>query len=248
MQEKFKNVRNLKLLVPLALTSLVGASLTVLKMYNKNKVTEKKWSDYFDKSRNHTKFEPVFEETAEKIENNFADTSSKLRAWDCGTGTGKIALMLAKRPNQRWNITATDKREKALDITEERANKEGISSITVKKQDLVKDSIPETYHYITGSRVLPFIEPKDHNKVVDKIVSQIEPGGCFVGHFFGPNHTWCQEKDRNLTCLTKEQIKPLFAKCDGAYHAEETYEEAPATSGEQVYWHEILVTACKNRL
>jgi hypothetical protein len=173
LRKKIENVRNLKLLAPLVLTSLVGAGLTLFKTYKENKAQEKRWSDYFDKSRNHTWVEPVFEETAKKIENSFDDNFSKLRAWDLGTGTGKIALMLGKRPNQPWDITATDKREKALEIAKERVSEEGISSITVKKQDLVKDSIPETYHYITGSRVLPFIEPKNHDKAVDKIISHL---------------------------------------------------------------------------
>ena len=43
---------------------------------------------------------------------------------------------------------------------------------------------------IHAGLALPFCRPKSFKQLWDQVLHALEPGGVFVGHFFGPQHGW----------------------------------------------------------
>lgn len=82
----------------------------------------------------------------------------QLKILDIGTGSGCIAISLAKAlPNAE--VTAIDSSEKALLIAENNAVLNGVKNITFKKVDILKEAIFEKYDVIVSNP--PYISNED---------------------------------------------------------------------------------------
>ncbi|GFH39648.1 peptide chain release factor N(5)-glutamine methyltransferase [Pseudolactococcus insecticola] len=79
-------------------------------------------------------------------ENNGRDS---LKVLDIGTGTGVIALSLAKK-QPTWQVTATDISSEALDLARENTAKNGIANLTFQVSD-VFDNLSGKYDIIISN-------------------------------------------------------------------------------------------------
>lgn len=100
-------------------------------------------------------------ETAELVELILAENpEANLSVLDIGTGSGAIALALAKnRPN--WSVTAADISQDALDLANENAKNQNLQ-IFLKKSDCFTE-ISEKYDIIVSNP--PYISREDESEV-----------------------------------------------------------------------------------
>ena len=100
-------------------------------------------------------------ETEELVELILAENpETNLSVLDIGTGSGAIALALAKnRPN--WSVTAADISQDALDLANENAKKQNLQ-IFLKKSDCFTE-ISEKYDIIVSNP--PYISREDESEV-----------------------------------------------------------------------------------
>ena len=100
-------------------------------------------------------------ETEELVELILAENpKDNLKVLDIGTGSGAIALALAKnRPD--WSVTAADISQEALDLASENAKNQNLQ-IFLKKSDCFTE-ISEKYDIIVSNP--PYISRKDESEV-----------------------------------------------------------------------------------
>ena len=100
-------------------------------------------------------------ETEELVELILAENSEEsLKVLDIGTGSGAIALALAKnRPD--WSVSAADISQDALDLASENAKKQNLQ-IFLKKSDCFTE-ISEKYDIIVSNP--PYISREDESEV-----------------------------------------------------------------------------------
>lgn len=100
-------------------------------------------------------------ETEELVELILAENpKDKLKVLDIGTGSGAIALALAKtRPN--WSVTAADISQAALEVASENARNQNLN-IFFKKSDCFAE-ISEKYDIIVSNP--PYISREDESEV-----------------------------------------------------------------------------------
>lgn len=100
-------------------------------------------------------------ETEELVELILAENpETNLSVLDIGTGSGAIALALAKN-KQDWSVTAADISQDALDVASENAKKQNLQ-IFLKKSDCFTE-ISEKYDIIVSNP--PYISREDESEV-----------------------------------------------------------------------------------
>jgi release factor glutamine methyltransferase len=105
-----------------------------------------------------------------------ADSSIK-KIVDVGTGSGCIALALAKELPER-EIHASDISDVALAIAQENAERLGLVRVQFRRDDLLKDVSPGTFDVVVSNP--PYVG-KDEPEKVQKIVRDWEPHVAVFG-------------------------------------------------------------------
>lgn len=164
---------------------------------------------------------------------------------DIGCGAGNDTCYYAV--NDRHQIIALDSNEKATSIAMDAANQHGYTNVSYVVQDIMEKPIPEC-DVASASLTVPFIHPAKFLATWNNnIVSQIRPGGYFVGHFFGLNHAWTFCPD--LTFLPEEQVRSLFDKnstqFEGLKFFKETQKPVVLANGKNAAFHTFKVVARK---
>ncbi|MFC4651416.1 peptide chain release factor N(5)-glutamine methyltransferase [Lactococcus nasutitermitis] len=119
-------------------------------------------------------------ETEELVQLILTENSmGHLRVLDIGTGSGAIAVSLAKA-HPDWEITATDISDGALELAQENAVKNGVNLDFVKSD--VLDNIDEKFDIIVSNP--PYIARADENEV-DRSVKKFEPDNALFAEHDG---------------------------------------------------------------
>ncbi len=117
---------------------------------------------------------PDTEILVEEIIERFSKSESEIKILEVGTGSGNIAVALAKNISAA-EITAVDVSEEALKIAERNAETNGIKNIIFKAVDIFDEEIMksgEKYDVIVSNP--PYI-PKDNLETSEKEVKDYEP-------------------------------------------------------------------------
>lgn len=162
---------------------------------------------------------------------------------DIGCETGKNAIPLLRAGYQ---VTLMDITPNAIRYTQERLGALGLEqgileSILGKIEEL--DPRYGPYQAVIGTYVFSFIPPNlFHDVMINNVLNRVEPGGYFVGGFFGKEHSWAS--DPKLSVVTQERLKNIFETagfevCEIDEHQEEVI---TIQNGKQVF-HVIAVIA-----
>ena len=117
---------------------------------------------------------PDTEILVEEIIERFSKSESEIKILEVGTGSGNIAVALAKNISAA-EITAVDVSKEALKIAERNAETNGIKNIIFKAVDIFDEEIMksgEKYDVIVSNP--PYI-PKDNLETSEKEVKDYEP-------------------------------------------------------------------------
>ena len=98
------------------------------------------------------------------------------------------------------------------------------------------------YDLINANYSLPFCAPDKIDAVVEKIKESLNPGGVFVGQFFGPNDDWAMLPGRNFQ--TKKKIEEYFSDLEMLSLNEDEHDGVTA-AGAKKHWHVFTVIAKK---
>lgn len=140
-----------------------------------------------------------------------------------------------------WDVLAVDNAPEA--ITRTRANCSGpyVGVLTTCQSDF--EHLPDLppARLIHAGLALPFCRPEHFKQLWQQVQQALEPGGVFVGHFFGAQHSWSTRT--HMTFHTEQAIRDL---CEGLEIAllRETQTSTQAPSG-PLNWHRFDVIASK---
>jgi release factor glutamine methyltransferase len=140
---------------------------------------------------------PETEELVELLKSEISGRKSEIRVVDVGTGSGVIALSLAKEfPEAK--VFAVDISEDALSLARENAARLGLSDrVDFEKNDLLEDST-ERFDLIVAN--LPYISMQDRHQLAREVLHDPE-----VALFGGPGG---DELLRKLIEQTPSQLEP----------------------------------------
>lgn len=160
------------------------------------------------------------------------------QAIDLGCGTGKEAQQLLQAG---WNVLAIDNEPEAIarTIANCAASSPGeLATLLCDFERLVE--LPRS-QLIHAGLALPFCQPARFEQLWHLVLSALEPGGVFVGHFFGVNHAWSTLA--HLSFHTEPRIRQL---CEGLDIILLRESETPShTPSGHLNWHRFDVIARK---
>ena len=89
-------------------------------------------------------------------------------------------------------------------------------------------------HLVNAQFSLPFCAPGSFDKMWSDIVNALQPGGYFVGTFFGVNDDWAESP--RMTFHTAEQIAAMLTAFDIEL-MKEIEEDGSTAVGGAKHWH-----------
>lgn len=103
------------------------------------------------------------------------------RALDMGCGSGVDSVAMGKRG---WNVTSIDFVENAVNMTKERARREGVE-LTVVQADMTKFKTTDKYDLVLDIGLLHNLPKQFHAAYRRQLMSWLKPGGDLlaVHHF-----------------------------------------------------------------
>lgn len=128
---------------------------------------------------------------------------------DIGCETGKNAIHLIQAGHR---VVLLDISPKAIQYTQENLKKKGLEkgisdSIVGNIETLDEKHGP--FKAVIGTYVFSFIPPERFEQIMkEKVLNRVEPGGYFVGGFYGEEHGWAGEP--SLGFFTSEQLEEFF--------------------------------------
>lgn len=206
------------------------------------------WCQFVENLQNRSKKIPMPFWAVKSLGEQYLQTSlSDLPILDIGCETGKNALCLIQG---KQKVTLLDIAPNAIKYTVENLRKEkmseGIQNAIVGKIENL-DPCLGPFKAVVGTYAFPFIPPELFQKVMKKnVLGRIEPGGYFVGGFFGPEHQWAN--DPSLTIMSLEKIKKFFSSLNFSIlkMVEEKTETSTVLHGQQ-FFHTVELIAKKEK-
>lgn len=177
------------------------------------------WSDFYQITKNRPPW-PRLVRAAALLE-------SRGRALDLGCGAGRDTRYLLE---QGFEVTAVDR---------EAASLAALADLPVDRLHLVQSAFEdfafERYDLINAHFALPFTNKELFPMVFARLKASLNPGGIFVGQFFGVNDTW-NTPDSSMTFFTREQAQKQLEGLDIAEFEEED-QDGETADGTLKHWH-----------
>lgn len=157
------------------------------------------------------------------------------RALDLGCGAGRDTRYLLA---QGFRVTAVDADANAMAI---------LATFPQERLRAVQSSFVdfafENYDIINAHFSLPFLPREQFYAVFEKVRKALNPGGIFVGQFFGVHDQWnTPEQAGKMTFLTREEALQALEGLDVIEFEEEDIDSFVA-DGSPKHWHVFHIIA-----
>ncbi len=159
-------------------------------------------------------------------------------AVDLGAGEGRDSAELLKRG---WCVVAIDGEPEAARRMLARGDLEGRDRLKVVIAEFGSVEIPACW-LLNAAYALPFCPAGDFEGLWRKCAAAVEPGGWFVGQFFGDRDDWAALTDRSHQ--TRSGVERLLVEFEVEIFEEEERDGADAL-GFAKHWHVFHVVARK---
>ena len=187
---------------------------------NREKVPEKDWSDYYERTKNNEPSKLLKEAV------NFVKNDGK--AIDIGAGALKDTRFLLE---QGFEVTAIDGSELMAEKAEKIKNEKFHYFIS----SFADFNFPEnSFDIASAMNSLPFNPPETFDAVFQKIKNSLIIGGIFCAKLFGIRDEW--SNDSKMTFHTKEQVEKLLSDMEIVYFNEEE-KDGTIANGTPKHWH-----------
>ncbi len=157
-------------------------------------------------------------------------------ALDLGCGAGGETALLA---GYGMRVTAVDASEEAGRYIK-RLPDQDLIQFVCRDIELFN---PERYDLINASFSLPFVHKDELRSVMKGLLYALEPGGIFVGNFFGVNDEW-NKPGETMSFVEEDEIRAIFAGLS-LLHLDEKEEDGTIADGAPKHWHIYDVIAQK---
>jgi SAM-dependent methyltransferase len=161
--------------------------------------------------------------------------SNGQNALDLGSGAGRDTRFLLE---QGFAVTAVDSDPHAIALMEE---------LPQKRLRVVHSSFEafdfETYDLVNAQFALPFMPEEQFHLVFGRITYALNPGGLFVGQFFGIHDEW-NTPGNKMTFLTREQAEAELKGLRVLEFREEDVDSHIA-DGTPKHWHVFHIISQK---
>lgn len=196
---------------------------------------EERWKRYY-KATKQKRSNPYLVDLLTQLD---AQTSTEPRlAIDLGCGNGHDAHTML---SYGWRVLAVDKQPEAVAHTQENAPAAFRHYLETRHESFEEMRLPICY--LVYARVsLPFCTPDSFDQMWSDIVTALQPGGYFMGNFFGVNDDWA-DRD-SMTFHTAEEVAAMLEPFDVEL-MKEIEEDGSTAIGSEKHWHLFNVTARK---
>lgn len=195
--------------------------------------TTRDWPGYFQVTQGR----PARETLLEALDRFEQEPAEEPRfAVDLGCGEGRDTAELLRRG---WKVLAIDGHPDGIGRLVSRDDLVDPQRLTMQLAPFESVQLPRC-DLLNASFSLPFCHPDHFDKLWDKIVASIAPGGRFSGQLFGDRDSWAQIDDRSHH--TREQVERLLAPFDIETLKEEE-REGQDCSGTNKHWHVFHIVA-----
>ncbi len=123
---------------------------------------------------------PETEQLVEQVLADFPDETSQLRVLDVGTGSGAIAISLARfRP--RWQVLGIDVSTEALNIARENARRLNVPNVQFQEADATDFSVPSTERFQVIVANPPYVSQQDYQALHPQVREYEPPRALLAG-------------------------------------------------------------------
>ena len=157
-------------------------------------------------------------------------------AVDLGAGTGRDTAELLRRD---WSVIAIDGEREAIDRL--LALVGGPSSRLETRVGRFEDEPWPQVDLVNASYALPFTAAAEFDRLWQRIVDSLRPGGRFSGQIFGVNDEWAGS---GIVVKTRAEVEAMLAPFEVEYLREFDDDDSTAV-GTLKHWHLFHVVARK---
>ena len=202
------------------------------------------WAEFYAAQRGRPARKP-FELALAAVEQRLGKPG---RAADIGCGDGVETCLLLARG---WQVMALDSEpaSAAFVRAEVQTKLKAADAARLQTQTaaFVAMALPEGDLFWAGT-ALPFCAPADFSDVWARISAALPRGGCFAGHFFGPNDSWAVADDADagepgLSFHDAAAVRALLAGFDTVEFNEREWDGG--SGGGPKHWHLFEVVGFK---
>jgi SAM-dependent methyltransferase len=159
------------------------------------------------------------------------------KALDIGCGAGTDSVFLAQ---QGWDVTSLDFVPKALEFTQQRAEKAGVS-VTPVEADITQWEPPAQFDLVVDHGLLHNMDPVRFPAYRECVLKALAPDGEFVLLHWHPRFKNQADGEMGPTRVDRKDLKSFFApELQERWFAREELEYQPGRVGggtvQAVYW------------
>lgn len=180
---------------------------------------------------------PLLIDALERFESE--SNQSGMLAIDFGCGEGRDTIELLRRG---WRVLAIDAEREAFERLLARDDLTNTDRLQTRLASFDHVDLPPC-RLVNAAFSLPFCPPDRFLDVWRRITDAIEPGGRFVGQFFGDRDDWAALPDRSHH--GRDEVEWLLMQFEVEHFQEEERDGADAL-GFAKHWHVFHIIAGKS--